>query len=117
MPSRPQPIDGRRGRVAAISRNCFHSTGSRVRLLIGSLFALAVAAAIGLGITWVAVTQGAAYGGITLGAWTAWPRVGTASIDPYARAMIARSGELPVGSGDGVAFYARTDDGRRILDG
>ena len=88
-----------------------------MRLLIGSLFTLAVAAAIGLGITWVAVTQGAAYGGITLGAWSAWPRVGTASIDPYARAMIARSGELPVGSGDGVAFYARTDDARRTLDG
>lgn len=86
-------------------------------MLIGSLFTLAVAAAIGLGITWVAVTQGAAYGGITLGAWTAWPRIGTASIDPYARAMIARSGELPVGSGDGVAFYARTDDARRTLDG
>jgi hypothetical protein len=31
--------------------------------------------------------------------------------------MIARSGELPVGSGDGVAFYARTDDSHRLLDG
>jgi hypothetical protein len=88
-----------------------------VRLLIGLIFALAVAASIGLGTTWVAVTQGAAYGPITLGAWTAWPRVGTSSIDPYARAMIARSGELPVGSGDGVAFYARTDDAGRLLDG
>ena len=88
-----------------------------MRLLFGSLFTLALAAAIGLGTTWVAVTQGAAYGGVTIGAWTAWPKVGTPDIDPYARAMIARSGELPVGSGDGVAFYARADEAGRTLDG
>jgi hypothetical protein len=88
-----------------------------VRLLFGTLFALTIAAAIGLGATWFAITQGTAYGGVTIGAWTAWPKVGTAGIDPYARAMIARSGELPVGSGDGVAFYARTDDAGRPLDG
>src|SRR5437764_4831906 len=88
-----------------------------MRLLFGSLFTLALAAAIGLGTTWMAVTQGAAYGGVTIGAWTAWPKIGTPDIDPYARAMIARSGELPVGSGDGVAFYARGDDVGRLLDG
>jgi hypothetical protein len=81
------------------------------------LFAFAIAAAIGLGATWFAVTEGTAYGGVTIGAWTAWPKVGTPGIDPYARAMIARSGELPIGSGDGVAFYARADDARRPLDG
>src|SRR5262245_64358270 len=31
--------------------------------------------------------------------------------------MVARSGELPVGLGDGVAFSARTDDTGRPLDG
>ena len=31
--------------------------------------------------------------------------------------MVARSGELPIGSGDGVAFYARTDDAGQPLDG
>jgi hypothetical protein len=88
-----------------------------VRLLFGTLLALTIAAGIGLGATWLAITQGTAYGGVTIGAWTAWPKVGTAGIDPYARAMVARSGELPVGSGDGVAFYARTDDVGRPLDG
>jgi len=88
-----------------------------VRLLFGTLLALTVAAAIGLGATWFAITQGTAYGGVTIGAWTAWPKVGTAGIDPYARAMIARSGELPVGSGDGVAFNARADDAGNPLDG
>lgn len=88
-----------------------------MRLLFGILFTLGLAAGVGLGATWLALTQGTAYGGVTIGAWTAWPKTGTPGIDPYARAMIARSGELPIGSGDGVAFFARADDGGRVLDG
>jgi hypothetical protein len=88
-----------------------------VRLLIGLLFALGVAAVTGLGATWLALSEGVAYGGVTIGAWTAWPKNGTSGIDPYAHAMVARSGELPIGSGDGVAFYARTDDQGWGLDG
>jgi hypothetical protein len=88
-----------------------------VRLLLGSLFAFATAALIGLSATWFTLKEGIAYGGIAIGAWTAWPKNGTPGIDPYARAMVARSGELPVGSGDGVTFYARVDDTARPLDG
>jgi hypothetical protein len=88
-----------------------------VRLLLGALFAFTVAAAIGLGLTWLALTEGTAYGGVTIGSWTAWPKNGTPGIDPYARAIVARTGELPVGSGDGVAFYAFTDDRGSPLDG
>jgi hypothetical protein len=88
-----------------------------VRLLLGTVLALAIAGAVGLGTTWLALTRGTAYGGVTIGAWTAWPKNGTPGIDPYARAMVARTGELPVGSGDGVAFYGRTDDAGQVLDG
>jgi hypothetical protein len=88
-----------------------------VRLLVGFLFAFAVAAAFGLGLTQFALTRGTAFGAITIGAWTAWPKTGTADIDPYARAGIARSGELPVGSGDGVAFFTSSDESGRTLDG
>ena len=88
-----------------------------MRLLFGMMFALTLAAAIGLGMTWMALTQGIAYGGVSIGAWTAWPKNGTSGIDPYARAIVARTGELPVGSGDGVAFYARGDDTGQALDG
>src|SRR5947208_13714066 len=87
-----------------------------MRLLIGLLFSFAVAAIFGLGLTQFALTRGTAFGAITIGAWTAWPKTGTADIDPYARAAIARSGELPIGSGDGVAFFASTDDVGRPLD-
>ena len=88
-----------------------------MRLLLGSLFALAIAALVGLGAAWLALSRGTAFGAITIGAWTAWPRTGTQDADPYARAIISRSGELPVCSGDGVAFLARTDDTGRPLDG
>lgn len=88
-----------------------------MRLLLGILFALSVAAIVGLGTTWVALTHGAAFGGLTVGAWTAWPQHGTPGIDPYARAMVARAGGLPIGSGDGIAFQARHDDAGATLDG
>jgi hypothetical protein len=86
-------------------------------MLFGSLFAFLIAAVVGLSMTWVTLARGTAFGAITIGAWTAWPKTGTTDIDPYARAVVARTGELPIGSGDGVAFFARTDDAGRTLDG
>jgi hypothetical protein len=88
-----------------------------MRLLFGSCFTLLFAAALGLGATWLTLTRGVAFGSLTIGAWTAWPKSGSVDIDPYARAIIARSGELPTGTGDGVAFYAHTDDSGNNFDG
>ena len=88
-----------------------------MRLLFGSFFTLILAAAIGLGATWVTTTRGVAFGSLRVGAWTAWPKNGSVDIDPYARATIARTGGLPIGTGDGVAFYARTDDAGNNFDG
>ena len=84
---------------------------------MGSLFCFALAAAIGLGSTWLAITRDVAFGGLHIGAWTARPKSGTADIDPYSRAAIERNGALPVGLGDGVAFVATSDDNKRVLDG
>jgi hypothetical protein len=88
-----------------------------VRLIFISLIALAIATAVGLGMTWTTSTRGVSFDAVRIGPWTAWPRTGTADIDPYARAAVARSGELPIGSGDGVAFIARSDEKGRPLDG
>ena len=88
-----------------------------MRLFLGSCLTLILAAAIGLGATWMTLTRGVAFGAMTVGAWTAWPKSGSPDIDPYARAIIARTGELPTGAGDGVAFYAHTDDVGNVLDG
>ena len=88
-----------------------------MRFLFGSIFAFALATLVGLGATYFALSRGAAFGALRIGAWTAWPKTGTGDADPYARAPIARSGELPIGSGDGVAFFASSDDAGRALDG
>jgi len=76
-----------------------------------------VAAAVGLGLTYFTLSRGAAFGALTIGSWTAWPKSGTADADPYARATIARTGQLPMALGDGVSFSAQTDDKGRVLDG
>lgn len=88
-----------------------------MRLLLGTLFVLAVGAVIGLGGTYLALKRGAAFGSLTIGAWTAWPKTGTADADPYARASIARIGLLPTAVGDGITFAAEADDNGKPLDG
>jgi len=88
-----------------------------VRLLLGTLFALVVAVVVGLGATYLALTGSTAFGAFSIGSWTAWPKSGTTDADPYARALIARSGRLPTALGDGVAFVAQADDNGRTLDG
>ena len=77
-----------------------------MRLIFITLLALILATVVGLGSTWMTATRGTDLGTLTIGAWTARPKTGTADVDPYSRATIARSGELPVGTGDGVAFSA-----------
>lgn len=68
--------------------------------------------------TYVTATRGTDLGTLSISAWKARPKNGTADVDPCARAAIARSGELPVGTGDGIAFsYHRRQEeaARRAL--
>jgi hypothetical protein len=88
-----------------------------VRLILITVTALLVATVVGLGATWMTTTRGTDIGALTIGAWTARPRTGTSDVDPYSRATIVRNGELPIGTGDGVAFTATTDDKKKALDG
>jgi hypothetical protein len=88
-----------------------------VRLLIGTLFGLAIAAIVGLGLTYLSLTRGTAFGGLSIDSWTAWPKSGTTDADPYVRASIARSGRLPTAMGDGVSFTLQSDDEGKVLDG
>lgn len=88
-----------------------------MRLILITLVTLIIATIVGLGTTWMTATRGVNVGTIKIGPWTARPKTGTSDIDPYSRASVARSGELPVGTGDGVMFTATTDDTGRALDG
>lgn len=88
-----------------------------MRLITGTLFALAVAACVGLGLTYLSLTRDVAFGALAIDQWTAWPKTGTVEADPYARASIARTGRLPVAMGDGVSFTLTSDDNGKALDG
>lgn len=88
-----------------------------MRLLLTTLLLFACAAAIGLGATRFVADGGVVVGTVTIGAWTTRPDLGTPDIDPYARAALSRSGEMPFGSGEGLVFLARADDAGAPLDG
>lgn len=75
------------------------------------------AAALGLGATWLAVTSSRGMDLVRAGAWQGWPRSGTVQADPYARAAISRSGELPLELADGLLFLATNDSAGGKLDG
>lgn len=73
--------------------------------------------ALGLLATFVSLNSGYGFDPLRAGPWTAWPAVGGAEIDPYARAVVARSGEAPLGRDQGLAFIADEDSDGGPLDG
>jgi len=82
-----------------------------------TLVTVALGIALGLGSTWLAVERGYGFGAVQAGAWSAWPRTGSPEADPYARAVMSRTGEVPLGVAEGLSFIARTDDSGRALNG
>lgn len=78
---------------------------------------LCVAAALGLGVTYRTVTLGRGLDVVHMGPWDGWPRAGTRQADPYARAVMARSGEVPLQLADGLLFLASRDSAGAPLDG
>ena len=77
---------------------------------------IAVALALGFGLSWYALTDGRVFGGFQVGPWAAWPQVGSPNPDPYTRAYLARSGALQLGLSEGLQFIASTDSDGRPLD-
>ncbi|TXM74888.1 DUF1214 domain-containing protein [Methylobacterium sp. WL69] len=80
------------------------------------LYALALGAGIGLATADYATRGGYPFGGVAVGAWTAWPRTGSVGADPYARAVNARRGEIPLAIGEGMLLTAAQDDEGQALD-
>ncbi|KAB2868303.1 MAG: DUF1214 domain-containing protein [Bauldia sp.] len=80
-----------------------------MRFLIDIAIAVVVATVIGFVTAWYAVDRGNLFGAVALGDWKAWPATGSPDADPYSVAMLARTGEVPLGTGEGIAFTAETD--------
>ncbi len=88
-----------------------------MRLLIDIAIAIAIAAALGFASAWYAVDRGFVFGGLSVGPWEAWPGAGSPDADPYSIARLARTGEVPLGAGEGLAFTANTDQNGIPLTG
>lgn len=58
---------------------------------------------------WYALQAQDGVGVVTVGAWTAYPDVGTADSDPYSKARVAREGVLALGRAEGLSFSAQRD--------
>ncbi|MBV1702573.1 MAG: DUF1214 domain-containing protein [Hyphomicrobiales bacterium] len=84
-----------------------------------TLLKLLIAGFIGLGLglaaTYLALRRQFSPERVKLGIWTTIPQIGTNEIDPYARARIAWSGEVPLGQGEGWTLTARHDNQNRPL--
>lgn len=83
------------------------------RLVLGPLKVLLVlAAGTGLGLAATALALERRYDPAALakGPWVTWPKSGTPDIDPYARAILARLGAVPLAAAEGLVFAAFKDD-------
>jgi hypothetical protein len=87
-----------------------------VRSVVGLFCAVVAGVAFGLLLTFATLEGEVGFYRIRGGAWDGSPRAGGVNADPYTRAALVRSGELPVGGGEGATFTARTDDDGNALD-
>lgn len=77
-----------------------------MKVILTIVTAVALGVALGIASAWQAVESAKPVDRIRIGAWEAWPSAGTEEADPYSRAWLARTGELPLGSGEGLQLIA-----------
>ncbi|WP_194164542.1 DUF1214 domain-containing protein [Microvirga thermotolerans] len=79
------------------------------------LYALLLALGLGIGSAYAVLDGDPPFGSRRLGPWQAWPKLGSPQADPYMRAIVARRGDIPLATGEGLALTALVDkDGRRL---
>lgn len=84
-------------------------------MLVKLLATAILGTGLGLAATYYVMGHGINFDEVKAGAWTRWPKAGAPDIDPYAHAILARSGQMPLGTGEGLAFFSWADgSGRRF---
>lgn len=93
---------------------------SRLKRLLSpavlAVYAVLLGLGLGLGTAYWAISGDYPLGSVQVGPWTLWPRIGSRDIDPYARAIMARTGAIPLGVGEGLTLVAVVDDADRPLE-
>ncbi len=72
--------------------------------------------ALGLAATYEVLQRGVAFGAVQAGPWKGLPKSGSLDVDPYTRAKLARSAELPLGSAEGLTFVASRDSSGAVFE-
>jgi hypothetical protein len=88
-----------------------------VKFVLSLLVAIAIAVLTGLGSVWLVVGEGLLLKPQQIGIWSTWPGAGVPRPDPYSRAVIARTGQMPLGTGEAAVLFAARDDGGQPLRG
>ncbi len=78
---------------------------------------LTVGLLLGLALTAATLRSGYGFQELEIGPWRAWPQLGEADVDPYARAALARRGVAPLGRSEGLTLLAATDSSGAPLFG
>lgn len=87
-----------------------------MRFVLSLLMMIAVALAVGFGLSYYALTDARMFGVARIGPWTAWPDVGSHAPNPYTRGHLAREAALQLGQAEGVQFLALADsDGEPLM--
>lgn len=90
---------------------------SSVYTILLIAYAVAGGTALGLYSAYRVVESEFAFGMQQAGPWEVHPQIGTREIDPYARATLARSADIPLAAGEGLTLRANTDSLARPLRG
>jgi hypothetical protein len=86
-----------------------------VRNFISFLLFAGLSLVLGIGSASYLVDGGFALVVSHTGPWKTWVNAGSLGADPYTRAHIARSGQLPITSASGLTYFAATDSDGRAL--
>ncbi len=85
-------------------------------IFVKASVACAIGLALGLWTSLEILEGGAPFGVVDIGAWSVAAKAGSLDADPYTRAGLERSGEIPLALGEGLQLVARVDDAGRALD-
>jgi hypothetical protein len=79
------------------------------RNLLPTLLAFCIAIGGGAASVWYALNADDGFDALRVGAWTAFPDLGTSKASPYAKAAAARDDVLALGHAEGIRFVAGRD--------
>jgi hypothetical protein len=95
--------------ISAVAQFTTTDDGFMLKNTLLTLVALVIAIGGGAASVWYALQAQKGVGAITVGAWTAFPDIGTSEADPYSKARVSREGVLALGRAEGLAFVAERD--------